>query len=150
MCARPGVPRRHARRSSRRRPRTSPTGAATPAPAGPAGEYAVALRWTAEPLSGLAIATAASAALGLLTAPLLVKADGKKFGKTETGAIWLSADRTSPYRYYQFWLNAADEDVGFQRDAVRLAERAPVLEEVAFRIPRRTAGLRLELPPWGR
>ena len=46
-----------------------------------------------------------------LTAPLLVKADGKKFGKTETGAIWLSADRTSPYRYYQFWLNASDEDV---------------------------------------
>jgi tyrosyl-tRNA synthetase len=54
--------------------------------------------------------TAASKAFGL-TAPLLVKADGKKFGKTETGAIWLSADRTSPYRYYQFWLNAADEDV---------------------------------------
>jgi len=53
---------------------------------------------------------AASKAFGL-TAPLLVKADGKKFGKTETGAIWLSADRTSPYRYYQFWLNAADEDV---------------------------------------
>src|SRR5690606_8362503 len=46
---------------------------------------------------------AASKAFGL-TAPLLVKADGKKFGKTETGAIWLSADRTSPYRYYQFWL----------------------------------------------
>ncbi len=53
---------------------------------------------------------AASKAFGL-TAPLLVKADGRKFGKTETGAIWLSADRTSPYRYYQFWLNAADEDV---------------------------------------
>ena len=47
----------------------------------------------------------------VVTTPLLLKADGKKFGKTETGAIWLSADRTSPYRYYQFWLNAADEDV---------------------------------------
>ncbi|NUQ68604.1 MAG: tyrosine--tRNA ligase [Phycisphaerales bacterium] len=45
-----------------------------------------------------------------LTAPLVTKADGGKFGKTEKGAIWLSADRTSPYAFYQFWLNAADED----------------------------------------
>lgn len=45
-----------------------------------------------------------------LTAPLVTKADGGKFGKTERGAIWLSADRTSPYAFYQFWLNAADED----------------------------------------
>ncbi len=47
-----------------------------------------------------------------LTAPLVTKADGGKFGKTETGAIWLTADRTSPYAYYQFWLNADDRDVG--------------------------------------
>ena len=44
------------------------------------------------------------------TAPLVTKADGGKFGKTESGAIWLTADRTSPYAYYQFWLNAGDED----------------------------------------
>jgi tyrosyl-tRNA synthetase len=46
-----------------------------------------------------------------LTAPLVTKADGTKFGKTESGAIWLTADRTSPYAYYQFWLNALDADV---------------------------------------
>ncbi|HLP83252.1 MAG TPA: tyrosine--tRNA ligase [Phycisphaerales bacterium] len=46
-----------------------------------------------------------------LTWPLVTKADGTKFGKTESGAIWLKADRTSPYAYYQFWLNAADADV---------------------------------------
>ncbi|MDF1869339.1 MAG: tyrosine--tRNA ligase, partial [Phycisphaerales bacterium] len=45
-----------------------------------------------------------------LTAPLVQKADGGKFGKTEKGAIWLTAARTSPYAYYQFWLNASDED----------------------------------------
>ncbi len=45
-----------------------------------------------------------------LTAPLVSKADGGKFGKTETGAIWLTANRTSPYAYYQFWLNASDDD----------------------------------------
>lgn len=47
-----------------------------------------------------------------LTAPLVTKADGGKFGKTESGAIWLSPHRTSPYAYYQFWLNATDADVG--------------------------------------
>jgi tyrosyl-tRNA synthetase len=45
-----------------------------------------------------------------LTAPLVSKADGGKFGKTETGAVWLTANRTSPYAYYQFWLNATDQD----------------------------------------
>jgi len=45
-----------------------------------------------------------------ITAPLVTKADGTKFGKTEAGAVWLSAHRTSPYAYYQFWLNATDED----------------------------------------
>ncbi len=45
-----------------------------------------------------------------LTAPLVQKADGGKFGKTEKGAIWLTAARTSPYAYYQFWLNASDDD----------------------------------------
>jgi tyrosyl-tRNA synthetase len=45
-----------------------------------------------------------------ITAPLLLKSDGTKFGKSETGGIWLSADRTSPYAFYQFWINASDED----------------------------------------
>ncbi|MDX9910289.1 MAG: tyrosine--tRNA ligase [Phycisphaerales bacterium] len=46
----------------------------------------------------------------VLTAPLVTKADGGKFGKTETGAIWLTPERTSPYDFYQFWLNAQDAD----------------------------------------
>jgi tyrosyl-tRNA synthetase len=45
-----------------------------------------------------------------LTAPLVTKSDGGKFGKTESGAVWLSASRTSPYAYYQFWRNADDAD----------------------------------------
>lgn len=45
-----------------------------------------------------------------MTCPLITKADGTKFGKTEGGNIWLDADRTSPYKFYQFWLNTADED----------------------------------------
>ncbi len=43
-----------------------------------------------------------------LTCPLITKADGGKFGKTEKGNIWLDADRTSPYQFYQFWLNVSD------------------------------------------
>jgi tyrosyl-tRNA synthetase len=46
-----------------------------------------------------------------LTLPLVTKADGTKFGKTASGAIWLDPARTSPYTFYQFWLNAADADV---------------------------------------
>jgi len=45
-----------------------------------------------------------------LTCPLITKADGKKFGKTENGNIWLDPKRTSPYKFYQFWLNVSDED----------------------------------------
>ncbi len=44
------------------------------------------------------------------TCPLLTKADGGKFGKTEAGNIWLDAEKTTPYHFYQFWLNAADTD----------------------------------------
>jgi tyrosyl-tRNA synthetase len=44
------------------------------------------------------------------TCPLITKADGGKFGKTEKGNVWLNAERTSPYQFYQFWLNASDED----------------------------------------
>ena len=46
-----------------------------------------------------------------LTCPLVTKSDGGKFGKTETGAVWLTPERTTPYAMYQFWLNASDEDV---------------------------------------
>ncbi|NNE76267.1 MAG: tyrosine--tRNA ligase, partial [Pricia sp.] len=45
-----------------------------------------------------------------LTCPLITKADGTKFGKTETGNVWLDAERTSPYKFYQYWLNTSDED----------------------------------------
>jgi tyrosyl-tRNA synthetase len=45
-----------------------------------------------------------------LTCPLITKADGGKFGKTESGNVWLDAERTSPYAFYQFWLNCSDED----------------------------------------
>ena len=44
------------------------------------------------------------------TCPLVTKADGGKFGKTEKGNVWLDASKTSPYQFYQFWLNASDED----------------------------------------
>ncbi|MDD2794047.1 MAG: tyrosine--tRNA ligase [Sediminibacterium sp.] len=44
------------------------------------------------------------------TCPLLTKADGGKFGKTERGNVWLDPEKTSPYQFYQFWLNASDED----------------------------------------
>ena len=46
-----------------------------------------------------------------LTTQLIKKADGTKFGKTESGAVWLDPKKTSPYKFYQFWLNASDEDV---------------------------------------
>ncbi|MCL4743064.1 MAG: tyrosine--tRNA ligase [Phycisphaerales bacterium] len=45
-----------------------------------------------------------------LTCPLVTRSDGGKFGKTEAGAVWLTPDRTSPYAFYQFWLNASDDD----------------------------------------
>lgn len=45
-----------------------------------------------------------------LTVPLITKADGTKFGKTEGGSVWLDAEKTSPYAFYQFWLNVSDED----------------------------------------
>jgi tyrosyl-tRNA synthetase len=47
-----------------------------------------------------------------LTFPLVTKSDGAKFGKTESGNVWLDPERTSPYKFYQYWINQADEDVG--------------------------------------
>ena len=46
-----------------------------------------------------------------VTCPLITKADGGKFGKSEGGNVWLDAKKTSPYKFYQFWLNASDEDM---------------------------------------
>jgi len=46
-----------------------------------------------------------------ITFPLIMTADGRKMGKTEKGAVWLDAERTSPYEYYQFWINSDDRDV---------------------------------------
>ncbi|RSK28191.1 tyrosine--tRNA ligase [Bacillus sp. HMF5848] len=46
-----------------------------------------------------------------LTIPLVTKSDGTKFGKTESGAVWLDRDKTSPYEFYQFWINTSDADV---------------------------------------
>ncbi len=60
-----------------------------------------------------------------VTAPLLTAADGSKIGKTEKGAVWLSAERTSPYRFHQFWLNVADADaVRFLRWYTMLSREA--------------------------
>lgn len=47
-----------------------------------------------------------------LTCPLLTKSDGSKMGKTESGSVWLSPDKTSPYAFYQYWINVADDDTG--------------------------------------
>jgi tyrosyl-tRNA synthetase len=57
--------------------------------------------------------------------PLLLKADGTKFGKTETGTVWLAAEKTSPYEFFQFWLNTADADVG---DYLQLLTDLPAAE----------------------
>ena len=46
-----------------------------------------------------------------VTIPLVTKSDGKKFGKSESGAVWLDAEKTTPYEFYQFWINQSDEDV---------------------------------------
>lgn len=61
-----------------------------------------------------------------LTVPLLTKSDGGKFGKTESGAVWLTTDRTSPYAFYQFWLNAADADVVTMLKRLTLLPRAEI------------------------
>jgi tyrosyl-tRNA synthetase len=67
-----------------------------------------------------------------LTFPLVMNATGTKFGKTESGNVWLDPERTSPYRFYQFWINVDDRDVGrylryftlLSRDEIESLERA--------------------------
>ena len=62
-----------------------------------------------------------------LTFPLLTDASGKKFGKTEAGAIWLDATKTSPYQFYQFWIHAEDADVGRLLRTFTLLDRETIL-----------------------
>ena len=61
-----------------------------------------------------------------LTFPLVTSASGKKFGKTEAGAVWLDAARTSPYRFYQFWINTDDRDVGAMLRFFTLMDRPQI------------------------
>ena len=63
-----------------------------------------------------------------LTFPLLTTASGTKFGKTESGAVWLDAERTSPYRFYQFWINTDDRDVGQMLRFFTLLEKERIEE----------------------
>ncbi len=77
-----------------------------------------------------------------LTLPLVTKADGTKFGKTETGTVWLDAAKTSPYAFYQFWINTADADVyRFLRyfTFLSLAEIAAIEQQDAAASGRRQA-----------
>lgn len=61
-----------------------------------------------------------------VTTPLIKKADGTKFGKTAGGSIWLDKNRTSPYKFYQYWLNASDEDASNFIRIFTLKERAEI------------------------
>jgi tyrosyl-tRNA synthetase len=69
-----------------------------------------------------------------LTSPLITKADGTKFGKTESGTVWLDARRTSPYEFFQYWIRTSDAEVGdylryftfLERDAIEALDRATV------------------------
>ena len=66
-----------------------------------------------------------------LTCPLITKADGGKFGKTEKGNIWLDADRTSPYEFYQFWLNVSDDDAEKYIKIFTLLDRETIESAIA-------------------
>lgn len=72
-----------------------------------------------------------------LATPLITKADGTKFGKTETGTVWLDPELTSPYAFYQFWLNQADADVVAYLKVFTFLSRAEIgrLEEAVLAEP---------------
>ena len=76
-----------------------------------------------------------------LTCPLITKADGGKFGKTEKGNIWLDPERTSPYQFYQFWLNVSDEDAEKYIKIFTMLERETI--EAAIAEHRQDPGLRV-------
>jgi tyrosyl-tRNA synthetase len=73
-----------------------------------------------------------------LATPLVTKADGSKFGKTETGSIWLDAEMTSPYAFYQFWLNTDDSDVVNYLKLFTFRSRAEI-EELERQVAERPA-----------
>jgi tyrosyl-tRNA synthetase len=85
------------------------------------------------------IRKAEGASVHALATPLITKADGTKFGKTESGTVWLDAALTSPYAFYQFWLNAADADVlGYLKvftflDAEQIASLERAVADEPFR-----------------
>ena len=81
-----------------------------------------------------------------LTSPLLTKADGKKFGKSEEGNIWLDPAMTSPYKFYQFWLNVDDRDLAKLLRIFSLKERAEIesLEDTHAGDPRALKALLAE------
>ncbi len=66
-----------------------------------------------------------------LTCPLITKSDGSKFGKTETGNVWLDPARTSPYHFYQFWLNVSDEDAVRYIKIFTLLDRGEIEELIS-------------------
>mgnify|MGYP002092002849 CR=1 FL=1 len=92
-----------------------------------------------------------------LTWPLMTKSDGKKFGKTESGNVWLAARYTSPYKFYQFWLNTTDEDAARYVKIFTILPPARIDALIAEPGKLRTSGnyrkpwQRNYLPdPWGR
>ena len=70
-----------------------------------------------------------------MTCPLLTKSDGTKMGKTESGAVWLAPERTSPYKFYQYWINVADDDAG---QCLRFLTELPMEEIVELDQSRET------------
>ena len=66
-----------------------------------------------------------------LTCPLITKADGGKFGKTEKGNIWLDPERTSPYQFYQFWLNVSDDDAEKYIKIFTMLDRQTIEDAIA-------------------
>ena len=66
-----------------------------------------------------------------LTCPLITKADGGKFGKTEKGNIWLDPERTSPYQFYQFWLNVSDDDAERYIKIFTMLDRKTIEDAIA-------------------
>ena len=88
-----------------------------------------------------------------LTCPLLTKSDGGKMGKTETGTIWLDSQKTSPYKFYQYWINIADDDVGkclrflteLERDEIEALDQSRESEPHLRRSQKRLAEAMTEL-----
>ncbi|MFO1064379.1 MAG: tyrosine--tRNA ligase [Pirellulales bacterium] len=87
--------------------------------------------------------------LHALTCPLLLTSDGRKMGKTEKGAVWLDADRTSPYAFYQYWRNVADSDVLLCLNFLTEIGRSEMIElEVALTNRPEKAEAQLRLAEW--